>query len=105
MSRRSRSRCAAASRPTAALRISPLTFATAFATPFAEIALLVAVAQLVRFARARRGARRHGRPAARAAREHHLGFDGGVAPRVDDFEAYYVLDRTHCRSCNTNARA
>ena len=41
----------------------------------AEIALLVAVAQLERLALAGRRARRHGRPAKRAARERDVDFD------------------------------
>ena len=60
-----------------------------------EIALLVAVAQLVRLARPRRGARRHSGTPARTARQHDFGLDGGVAPRVDDLEADHILDSAH----------
>src|SRR6185436_13712672 len=61
----------------------------------AEVALLVAVAQLHRFTRAGGGARGHGRAADRATVQHHIRFDGRVASRVDDFAAADVGDSGH----------
>ena len=53
----------------------------------AEIAALVAVAQLDRLARAGGGARRHGRAAEGAALQDDVGLDGGVAAAVQDLAA------------------
>jgi len=61
----------------------------------AEVALLVAVAQLDRLARAGRRARRHRGAAHRAALEQHVAFDGGVAATVENFAADDVNDGTH----------
>ena len=47
-----------------------------------EVALGITVAKLDRFVLARGGPARHGRPAPRAARQHHLGLDGGIAAAV-----------------------
>ena len=53
----------------------------------AEIAALVAVAQLDRLARAGRGAGRHGGPAEGAAVQDDVGLDGRVAAAVQDLAA------------------
>ena len=53
----------------------------------AEIAALVAVAQLDGLARAGRGARGHGRPAEGAALQDDVGLDGRVAAAVQDLAA------------------
>ena len=58
----------------------------------AGVALLVAVAQLERFARAGRGARRHGRPAARAGLERDFDFDGGIAAGIENLASQQVSD-------------
>src|SRR5207248_10546670 len=61
----------------------------------AGVALAVPVAQLHRLARAGGGARGHRRPAEYAAVQDHLGFDGGVAARVDDLAPADVGDSAH----------
>ncbi len=57
----------------------------------AEIAALVAVAQLERLALAGRRAGRHRRAPERAAVERDLHFDRGVAPRIENLSAVYGL--------------
>ena len=61
----------------------------------AEVAALVAVAQLHRLALARRGARRHGGAAHGAALEDHLDLDGGVAAAVEDLPREDRINRCH----------
>ena len=61
----------------------------------AEIALLVAVAQLHRLVRAGRGARGHRRAAARAILQHHIDLDGRIAAAVEDLAADDVDDGGH----------
>ena len=64
----------------------------------AEIALLVAVAQLDRLVRAGRGARRHRGAAERAVLQHDVDLDGRIAAAVEDFAADDVDDGGHGRS-------
>ncbi len=61
----------------------------------AEIAFLVAVAQLDRLVRAGRGAARHRGAAHRAVLQHHIDLDGRVAAAVEDFAADDVDDGGH----------
>ena len=61
----------------------------------AEIARLVAVAQLDRLMRAGGGARRHRRAAHRAVLQHHVDLDGGIAAAVENFAADDVDDGGH----------
>ena len=61
----------------------------------AEIALLVAVAQFDRLMRAGGGARGHRRAADRAVFQHHIDFDGGIAPAIENFAANDVDDGGH----------
>ena len=61
----------------------------------AEVARLVAVAKLERFAFARRRARRHGRAADDAGIERHFGFDCWIAARVDDLAPFDLCDGVH----------
>ena len=61
----------------------------------AEIALLVAVAQLDRLVRPGRGAGRHGGAAARAVLQHDVDLDGRIAAAVEDFAADDVDDGGH----------
>ena len=63
----------------------------------AEVARLVAVAQLHRLVRARRGARRHRRAAHRAVLEHDIHLDRRIAAAVEDLAADDVDDGGHCR--------
>src|SRR6185503_2419987 len=63
----------------------------------AEVAILVAVAQLDGFACTRRCAGGNSGAAERAGVENHVGLDGGVAARVDDFAAADVDDLAHNR--------
>ena len=63
----------------------------------AAVALRVAVAQLDGLARAGGGARGHRRAAERAGVQHHVGFDRGVAARVEDLAAANVDDAAHRR--------
>ena len=66
----------------------------------AQIALLVAVAELERLALAGRRAGRHGGAADRAAFQHQFDFDGRVPARVQDLAAVHGLnlhsDLTRC---------
>ena len=61
----------------------------------AEIARLVAVAQLDRLMRAGGGARRHRGAAHRAVFQHHIDFDRGIAAAVENFAADDVDDGGH----------
>ena len=61
----------------------------------AEIALLVAVAQLDGLVRAGRGARRHAGAAARAVLKHDIDLDGRIAAAVQNFPADNVDDGGH----------
>src|SRR5690606_29861278 len=61
----------------------------------AEIAGLVAVAQLDRLLGARGGARRHHRAAKAAVGERDFGFKRGVATGVEDFAGVDLGDRGH----------
>src|SRR6185436_19783157 len=61
----------------------------------AEVARLVAVAQLDRFARAGGGTGRHRRTAHDTGVEDDVGFDGRVTARVDDFASADVGDTGH----------
>ena len=87
--------CASASMPPIASKISPLTASTALAHALAEIALLVAVAQLDGLVRAGRGARRHGGAAARAVLEDDIDLDGRIAAAVENFAADNIDDGGH----------
>ena len=64
----------------------------------AEIALLVAVAQLDGLMRAGRGAGRHAGAAARAVLQHDVDLDGGIAAAVENFAADNVDDGGHVRA-------
>ncbi len=61
----------------------------------AEIALLVAVPQFDRLMRAGGGARGHRRTADRAVFQHHIDFNGGIAPAIENFAANDVDDGGH----------
>jgi hypothetical protein len=61
----------------------------------AEITLLVAVAQLDRLMGTGGGARRHRRAADRAIFQHHIDFNGGIAPAIENFAANDVDDGGH----------
>ena len=61
----------------------------------AEIALVVAVAQFDRLMRAGGGARWHRRTADRAVFQHHIDFNGGIAPAIENFAANDVDDGGH----------
>src|SRR5690606_18860602 len=61
----------------------------------AEVAALVAVAQLHCFARAGRRTRGHSGTADGPRCQNDIGFHGGIAARVDDFAAADVDDLTH----------
>jgi uncharacterized protein YbaR (Trm112 family) len=61
----------------------------------AEVAALVAVAQLDGLARTGRCARRHCRTAHHTGLEKHVAFDGGVAATVQNLAADDVNDGTH----------
>ena len=93
ISARSRPTWSAASRPTATLASTPLTLATALVTPFAEIPLLVAVAQLDGLVDAGAGPRGDGRPAEGAVGEDHVDLDGRVAAAVKDLAPANLGDR------------
>ena len=58
----------------------------------AEVALLVAVAQLERFPHARRGARRHRRPPHDAAVQRDVHFHRRIAARIENLSAVYRRD-------------
>ena len=62
---------------------------------FAEVALLVAVAQFEGFVFAGAGARGHRRAAHRAAGQDHVNFHRGVTARIEDFTRLYVMDCAH----------
>jgi hypothetical protein len=91
----SRKACSEASRPSTASLISVLMCSTALQHALAEVARLVAVAQLDGLARAGGGARGHGRAAHGAGLQQHVAFDGGVAAAVEDLAADDVDDGTH----------
>ena len=61
----------------------------------AEIAALVAVAQLDGLERARRSARRHRGTAERAVFQHHFNFHGRVAARVQNLATEHIDDDAH----------
>ena len=61
----------------------------------AQIAALVAVAQLASFESAGRSARRHHRATEAAVLEHNLDLDGGVAAAVEHFTTVDVQNVTH----------
>ena len=61
----------------------------------AQVAVLVAVAQLDGFARAGGGAGGHGGAAHGAGLQQHVAFDGGVASAVQDFAADDINNCTH----------
>ena len=86
-----------ASMPPIASKISPLTASTAFEHALAEIARLVAVAELDRLVGAGRGAGRHRRAAHRAVLEDHIDLDGRVAAAVEDLAPDDVDDGGHGR--------
>ena len=78
--------------PTSALRDLAVDVATAFCHALAEIAALVAVAQLERLALTGGRARGHCRAAERAAVERDVDFDRGIAARVENLAADDALD-------------
>ena len=61
----------------------------------AHVAARVAVAQLHGLVLAGRRAAGHGRAALGAARQHHLGLDGGIAAAVEDLAGVHFNDRAH----------
>ena len=61
----------------------------------AEIPILVAVAQLDRLMRAGGGTRRHRGAADRAIFQHHIDFNCGIAPAIENFAANDVDDGGH----------
>jgi hypothetical protein len=61
----------------------------------AEIARLVAVAQLNRFMRASRSAGRHRRTANGTVFQHDIDFDRGIAAAVENFAADDIDDSSH----------
>jgi hypothetical protein len=71
-----------------------------FLHALAEIARLVAVAQLDGLMRAGGGAGRHRRPSHRTVLQHHVDFDGGIAAAIENFAADDVDDGGHgCLFC------
>ena len=70
-----------------------------FGDTLAEVARLVAVAKLERFALTRRRARRHGRAADDAGIERHFGFDCWISARVDDLAPFDLCDGVHADGC------
>ena len=62
---------------------------------FAEVTLLVAVAQLDRFARAGGRARGHGRASHDTGIQNHIGFNRGIAAGIDDFAPDDFNNATH----------
>ena len=72
-----------------------MTAATAFEHALAEVARLVAVAQLDRLVRAGRGARRHRGAAEAAVFQQHVDLDRRVAPAIEDFASVDVDDSSH----------
>src|SRR4029077_10036632 len=65
--------------------------------PLATEPLLVAVAELDRFVLPGGSPTRHRSPSRRAARQGDIGFDGGVAPAVEDFARANRNDGAHSR--------
>jgi hypothetical protein len=102
----SRKACSSASRPSTASEISVLMCSTALQHALAQVAALVAVAQLDGFAasRWRRPTARRRGPSRRF--QQHVAFDGGVAAAVENFAADDVNDGTHgfpfCGSFKSN---
>ena len=84
-----------ASMPESASKISPLTASTALQHALAEVALLVAVAQLDGLVRSRRGAGGHAGAAQRAVLEDDIHLDGRVAAAVQDLAADDIDDGGH----------
>ena len=70
----------------------------------AQVARLVAIAQLNGLPRAGGGAGRHGGAAHHARFEQHVAFDGGVAAAVENFTAYDVNNGTHGVPCRVSIR-
>ncbi len=62
---------------------------------FADVAALVAIAQLQRFVLAGGGAAGHGGAAARSAFQNDIGFDGGIAARIQNFAAKNQFNLCH----------
>ena len=62
---------------------------------FAEITLVVAIAQLDRLARAGRSARRHGGAAQHAGFEQHVGLHRRQPPRIKYLARNHIHYRTH----------
>ena len=102
----SSARWSAASRPTTASRISPLTLATASLHALAAVAV-AAVAELDRLVGAGAGAARDRGPAPGAGDQLDLDLDGRVAAGVEDLPPGDVVDDAHvnswgqCCECNT----
>ena len=63
--------------------------------PLAAVAGGVAVPELHRLVLPGRGSARHRRPPPGPAREHHFGFDGRVAPAVQDLAGVHFDDGRH----------
>ena len=61
----------------------------------AEVARLVAIAQLDRLVRSGRGARGHGRAAVGSVLQHDIDLDGRIAARIEDFAADDVDNGGH----------
>ena len=94
-SRASSSAWSSASSPTTASAISPLTACDRLADALAAPAALVAVAQLDRFVRAGRGARRDRRAAHAAVLQRDIHFDRRIAAAVEDLAGVDVDNRGH----------
>jgi hypothetical protein len=69
----------------------------------AEIARLVAVAQLYRLARTGRGAAGYGRATDRTVGKRHFSFERGVAARVEDFAGENLADLHHLLSLDVGS--
>jgi hypothetical protein len=90
--------------PRSSPAIASLTAATGLLDALAQVAPLVAVAQLDRLALAGGGAGRHGRAAHGPALQHDLGLDGGVAAAVQDLAGVDGLDGAHLRFFSVSGR-
>ena len=71
----------------------------------AEVALRIVVAKLDRLARAGGGARGHGRAPHHARLQQHVGFDGGIAARIEDLAGDDFDDGGHSGSPSRWRRA
>ena len=86
-----------ASWPSSSAAMASLTFSTALSDALAEVALLVAVAQLDGLVRAGAGAAGDGGPADGAVGEDDVDLDGRVAAAVEDLAGVNAFDGRHRR--------